>query len=53
MSNFGAADAIHAASEVERAGKEEAIDRAAELLPLLEAKLRDLEAKLEGALSTG
>ena len=50
VSNFGAADAVHAASEIERAGKEEAIDRAAELLPLLEAKLRDLEAKLENAL---
>jgi two-component system sensor histidine kinase/response regulator len=50
VSNFGAADAIHAASEIERAGTEEAIDRAAELLPLLEAKLRDLEAKLEAAL---
>jgi two-component system sensor histidine kinase/response regulator len=50
VSNFAAADALHAAAEVERAGKEEAIDRAAELLPLLEAKLRDLEAKLEAAL---
>jgi signal transduction histidine kinase/CheY-like chemotaxis protein len=51
VSNFGIADAVHAASEVERAGKENAIDRAAELLPLLEAKLRDLEAKLEAALA--
>jgi signal transduction histidine kinase/CheY-like chemotaxis protein len=51
VSNFGAADAVHAAGEIERAGREEAIDRAAELLPLLEAKLRDLEAKLEAALS--
>ena len=31
-------------------GSEEEIDRVAELLPLLEAKLRDLEAKLEAAL---
>jgi HPt (histidine-containing phosphotransfer) domain-containing protein len=51
VANFGAAGAVHAASEIERAGKEEAIDRAAELLPLLEAKLRDLEEKLEAALS--
>jgi HPt (histidine-containing phosphotransfer) domain-containing protein len=51
VSNFGAADALHAASEIERAGKEQAVDRAAELLPLLEAKLRDLEARLDAALS--
>ncbi len=51
VSNFGVADAVHAASEIEKAGKEEAIDRAAELLPLLEAKLRDLESRLDSALS--
>jgi two-component system, sensor histidine kinase and response regulator len=51
VSNFGAAAAVQAASEIEKAGKEEAIERAAELLPLLEAKLRDLEARLESALA--
>jgi signal transduction histidine kinase/CheY-like chemotaxis protein len=51
VSNFGATGAVNAASEVERAGKEEAIDRAAELLPILEAKLRDLEERLSAALS--
>ncbi|MEK6373525.1 MAG: ATP-binding protein [Acidobacteriota bacterium] len=51
VSNFGVADAVQAAGEIERAGKEEAIDRAAELLPLLEAKLRDLEARLDEALA--
>jgi signal transduction histidine kinase/DNA-binding response OmpR family regulator len=53
VSNFGVEDAVQAAGEIERAGKENAIDRAAELLPLLEAKLRDLEARLDEALSTG
>jgi two-component system sensor histidine kinase/response regulator len=51
VSNFGVADAVQAAGEIERAGKENAIDRAAELLPLLEAKLRDLEARLDSILS--
>jgi len=50
VSNFGVAGAVQAASEIERAGRESAIDRAAELLPLLEAKVRDLEERLEEAL---
>jgi two-component system, sensor histidine kinase and response regulator len=51
VSNFDVPDAVQAAGEIERAGKEGAIDRAAELLPLLEAKLRDLEERLELILS--
>jgi signal transduction histidine kinase/DNA-binding response OmpR family regulator len=51
VSNFGVAETVQAAAEIERAGKEEAIERAAELLPLLEAKLRDLEMRLDSILS--
>ena len=50
VSNFAVADAVSTALEVERAGTEAAFDRAAELLPLLEAKLRDLEERIDAAL---
>jgi two-component system, sensor histidine kinase and response regulator len=49
VSNFGFGDAVTTAAAMERAGRDGAIDRAAELLPLLEAKLRELEERLESA----
>ncbi|MEO6260656.1 MAG: ATP-binding protein [Thermoanaerobaculia bacterium] len=50
ISNFPVPDAVHAAGEVELAGKSASFERASELIPLLEARLRDLERQIDAAL---
>ena len=50
ISNFPVPDALNAATEVERAGKNDAFERASELIPLLEVRLRELEEQIAAAL---
>ena len=50
ISHFPVPDAINAVVEVERAGKSDAFERASELSPLLEARLRELERQIDAAL---
>ncbi len=51
ISNFGMGEALDAAIEIERAGKEGNFSQAATLLPRLETSVRDLEERMSAALS--
>ena len=50
ISNFDVPDAITATADLERAGKDSDFDRAAKILPELEAAIRKLEERIETAL---
>jgi signal transduction histidine kinase/CheY-like chemotaxis protein len=50
ISNFDVPEAITAAAELERAGKDSDFERAGEILPELEAAIHKLEEKIEAAL---
>jgi HPt (histidine-containing phosphotransfer) domain-containing protein len=51
VSNFPGSGAIELATELESAARGKDYDRAAEMLPDLEASLRELERKLAAALA--
>jgi HPt (histidine-containing phosphotransfer) domain-containing protein len=51
ISNFGFGDALDAAAQLERAGKDGDFDSASHLLPRLEDAVRDLEQRMAIALT--
>jgi len=53
ISNFGMDDALEAAIQIERAGREGDFHRAAALLPQLETAVRKLEERMSAALKAG
>ena len=51
ISNFGMGDALDAAIQIERAGRDADFERAATLLPQLETSVRELEDRMSAALA--
>jgi HPt (histidine-containing phosphotransfer) domain-containing protein len=51
ISNFGMGEALDAAIQIERAGRDADFSRAATLLPTLESAVRELEERMSAALA--
>ncbi len=50
ISNFGMGEALEAAIEIERAGREAGFERAAQILPRLEEGVRELQERMSAAV---